>query len=236
MTETVLEEVTEALRGPIEVVAERRGFAKRRGVPDSVFWLSPADERFPDHLLPVLIELEGSFTGATTDFEKFAARYGDPDYQYHLDFPVIGLESPDPIRRSLTYDIIGIRANSLTDFNSIEEQQMHDEYQVWFERFLPAFETDAIIQSFLSPTVVIWSVKFTMFSHQYETIIPFIIDNNDGYSGEFLNRLSTPTVPCVVVINEKYDPHEHTTLHYRTAIEFPTRHPIRFDTPHRRVD
>lgn len=230
MNETVLEELIEALRGPVNVVGERRGFAKQRGVPDSVFWLSPADDRLPDHLLPVLIELEGSFTGATTDFEKFAGRYGDPGYQYHLEFPVIGVEGPDPLRKSLCYDIIGIRTNSLANANSIKEQRMHDEYEAWFERFLPAFETDVTIQSFLDPTVVIWSVKFTMFSHQYETMIPFIVSDEEGYSDEFLNRLPKPTVPCVVVVNGKYDQHDHTTLYHQTAIEFPVQHPIRFDS------
>lgn len=226
----MLEELTDALRSPVNVVGERRGFAKQRGVPDSVFWLSPADNRLPNHLLPVLIELEGSFAGATTDFEKFAARYGDPDYQYHLEFPVIGVENPDPITRSLCYDIIGIRTNSLTDANSIEEQRMHEESQAWFDRFMSAFETDVTVQSFLDPTVVIWSVKFTMFSHRYETMVPFILSDENGYSDEFLARLPKPTVPCVVVINGKYDQHEHATSYYKTAIEFPSLHPIRFDS------
>ncbi len=230
MNETVLEELTEALREPVNVVAERRGFAKRRGVPDSVFWLSPADDRLPDHLLPVLIELEGTFTGAAADFEKFAARYSDDDYQYHLEFPVVGAESIDSIRKSVCYDIIGIRTNSLTDANSIGEQRMHGEYQAWFERFLPNFETDVTIQSFKDPTIVIWSVKFTMFSHRYETMIPFIVSDGEVPSDDFLDRLPKPTVPCIVVINGKYDQHEHTTSYHQTAIEFPSQHPIRFDS------
>lgn len=229
MNEAVLEELIEALRGPVKAVGERRGFEKQRGVPDSVFWLSPADDRLPDYLLPVLIELEGTFTGATADFEKFAARYGDPDYRYHLEFPVIGVERPDPIKKSLCYDTIGIRTNSLTDANSIKEQRMHDECRAWFERFLPAFETDVTVQSFLDPTVLVWSVKFKMFSHRYETMIPFIVSDGEEYSDEFLNRLPKPTVPCVVVINGKYDQHEHTSLYHQTAIEFPAKHPIRFD-------
>lgn len=225
----VLEELTEALRGPVKVVDERRGFAKQRGVPDSVFWLSPADNRLPDYLLPVLIELEGTFTGAATDFEKFSARYGDPNYQYHLEFPVVGVENPDPISKLLEYDIIGIRANSLTDSNSVGEQRMHDEYQAWFKRFLSAFETNVTVQSVLDPTVVMWSIKFTMFSHEYETRIPFIVSNRDEYSDEFLNRLPKPTVPCVVVINGKHDQYDHTTSYHQTTIEFPVQHSIQFD-------
>lgn len=106
---------------------------------------------------------------------------------------------------------------------------MYDECREWFKKFLPAFETDVTVQSFLDPTVVIWSVKFTMFSHRYETMVPFIVSDGDGYSDEFLNRLPKPTVPCVVVVNGKYDQHEHTILYHQTAIEFPIHHPIWFD-------
>jgi hypothetical protein len=43
--ENLLVEVEECLEGSVEVVEDRRGFGKDRGVPDSVFWLRPSDDR-----------------------------------------------------------------------------------------------------------------------------------------------------------------------------------------------
>lgn len=228
MTDTPVDDVVSACQGPVEFHAERRGFDKRRGVPDSVFWLRPADGRLTCRPLPVLIELEGSFAGAAPDFEKFAARHQDSDYQYHIEWPVIGATGREYVVESMKYEIIGIRANQLSDEQSISERVMHEEFANWFERFSPHFETDATVREHLSPPIVEWSVEFTMFGHRYEIQVPIFIGEGADVDDGVLARAPNQTVPCVVVVNGKHDQREKVSAHYDTAVEFPSIHPIRF--------
>jgi hypothetical protein len=227
-TDVPIDDVVAACEAGVEYRGEQRGFDKQRGVPDSVFWLRPADDRLTCQLFPVLVELEGTFAGAAPDFEKFAARRDDPDYQYHLEWPVVGATSRDRIVDSMRYEIIGIRANQLAGHHSISERVMHEELAAWFDRFAPKFETSATVRDHLSPPIVEWSVAFTMFGHHYEVQVPFFIGDGTEVDSDILRYVSTPTIPSVVVVNGKHDQREKAIVYHDTAIEFPSIHPIRF--------
>lgn len=229
-TDAPIDDVVAAFEAGVEYRGERRGFEKQRGVPDSVFWLRPADDRLNCQPLPVLIELEGTFAGAASDFEKFAARHDDTEYQYHLEWPVVGATSRNLIVKSIRYEIIGIRANQLGSHHSISERVMHEQFASWFNRFVPKFETSATVRDHLSPPIVDWSVAFTMFGHRYEVQVPFFIGDGSEVDSDILRHVSTPTIPTVVVVNGKHDQRDTTTAYHDTAVEFPSIHPIRFQS------
>lgn len=228
MNELSISDVVAALSEPLAVSGERRGFDKARGVPDSVFWLSPSHSAFSCRPLPVLVELEGSFAGAADDFAKFARRHGDPGYQYHLEVPIVGLADVEPIFAPIKYEVIGIRANTLTGQPSVEEEMMHEEIQRWFDRFVSAFETGITIREHLSPTIIRWELEFTMFGYDFETHVPFILDRDEPLDDDFLRQVNFPTVPGIVVVNNKFDARETATYRHTTAIEFPSIPEIRF--------
>ena len=228
MSDVSLHDAIAALSGPVSTRGERRGFAKRRGVPDSVFWVKPSDNRFHCHPLPILVELEGSFNGARADFRKFASRHNDPKYQYTLEFPILGVNSRDRIFRSVRYEVIGIRANMLSDKNSISEQEMHRGLDAWFNRFTSSFDVNLNVRDYLNPPIIEWELQFTMFGHDFSTEVPFIVGNGPAITEDLLRRLSPPTIPGVVVVNGKTDSRVESIYSHRTAIDFPTVHPIRF--------
>lgn len=228
MSDVGLHNAIAALRGPVSIRGERRGFAKRRGVPDSVFWVKPADDRIHCHPIPILIELEASFNGARADFRKFAKRHNDPKYQYTLEFPILGINSRDRIFRGVRYEVIGIRTNMLSDKNEISEQEMHRGLEAWFDRFTSSFDVELNVRDYLNPPIIEWELEFTMFGHDFSTEVPFIVGDGSDITKDVLRRLSPPTIPGIVVVNGKTDSRVDITYSHRTAIEFPTIHPIRF--------
>ncbi|WP_226483086.1 hypothetical protein [Natrinema amylolyticum] len=226
--EAVVSEIKSVLEGPVSIDCERRGFERRRGVPDSVFWVKPADDRFEYRLLPILVELEGTFANALDDFSKFANRYDDTDYQYSVEAPVIGDSAPDRCLKRMKYDVIGIRANSITDDHDIKEEKMHDALSSWFDRFKANIQTRVSVIRHLPQKVIEWHLSFTMFGHNFETVVPFIFSERESVSDETIERLTVPSLPGIVVVNNKYDSRDHTELQHKTAIEFSAIHPIRF--------
>lgn len=224
----VLTSIKTALEGPVSIDCERRGFERRRGVPDSVFWLKPADDRFDCRVLPILVELEGTFTNALDDFAKFSARYEDDDYQYSVQTPVIGDTAPSRCLKKMRYDVIGIRANSVSDDHEIEEDQMHDALSSWFERFKTNIQTRVSVIRHLPQEVIKWHLSFTMFGHDFKTSIPIILAGPEPVNDDTVLRLPVPSIPSIVVVNNKYDSRESSELHHETAIEFSAIHPIRF--------
>ena len=223
-----ISEIKTALDGPITVDCERRGYDRRRGVPDSVFWVKPADDRFSSRLLPILVELEGTFANAIDDFSKFASRYDDSGYQYSIEIPVIGDSAPDRYLKRFKYDVIGIRANSISDHHEIEEEEMHETLSSWFNRFKTNVETSTSLIRHTPQKIIEWQISFTMFGHNFETVFPIVISGHDSVCDETISRLTLPSLPCVVVINNKYDSRVYKQLQYETAIDFSTIHPIRF--------
>ncbi len=229
VSDELLITIKELFAGPIEVVEDRRGFGKDRGVPDSVFWLRPSDDRFTGRPLPLLVELEGSFGGAMDDFAKFADRYGDPGYQYCIQWPIIGDVGREPLVLPIQYEIIGIRANQLTNDRDISERHMHSAFKDWFERFLPRFETTATIREFLDVPYIEWHVEFPFFGHTFECTLPVIITGGGELVDGVVERMASPTLPCVVVVNGKYDQRTTTTIVHETAIEFPVINPLMYE-------
>lgn len=228
MNEDSISEVVAALNEPPTVAGERRGFGKARGVPDSVFWLSPSHSAFSCRPLPVLVELEGSFNGAADDFAKFAQRHQDPEYQYYLEVPIVGLANVEPVQVPIKYEVIGIRANTLTGQPAVEEETMHEAIQQWFERFISNFESRVTVRDHLSPTIIRWELEFTMFGHNFQTQVPFVVGHDEPLAEDFLRQVNLPTVPGVVVINSKFDARESTAYRHTTGIEFPSIPEIRF--------
>lgn len=228
MSKVSCQEVAAALEGPVSITAERRGFETRRGVPDSVFWLAPASERIECRPLPVLVELEGSFGGAADDFEKFASRYDDEEFQYHLEWPVVGTTGRESIQRRARYDIIGIRANQVAAARSISEREMHQAFSSWFDKFQSAFEVTTRIRRHGSTEIVWWEIEYVMFGHRVETGVPFVVTAGEEIEEVLEHRIPSSTVPGVVVVNGKYDGRSATTAHHRTTIELPPIRPIRF--------
>lgn len=226
----LLTAVVKILEGPLEVVRDRRGFGKRRGVPDSVFWLRPSDNRFTKQPLPILIELEGTLSNAMDDFAKFASRYMEPEYQYSIQWPVIGDKGREPLWLPVQYEIIGVRANQLTSQRNISERAMQSKFEAWFDRFLDQFETEATVRKFLDITFIEWRVAFTMFGHEFESQVPVIINCDRNIIDDIIERMVLPRLPCIVVVNGKYDKRSTTTTVQDTAVEFPTINPILFTT------
>jgi hypothetical protein len=105
---------------------------------------------------------------------------------------------------------------------------MHEELTAWFKKFRRNIDTAASIKHHLSKTVVEWNLSFTMFGYRFETMIPFVLSGSETVEEETITRLGSPTVPGVVVVNNKHDGRDHTDLYCKTAVEFPTLHPIRF--------
>lgn len=229
MNEELLVTVVRSLEGPLEVVEDRRGFGRERGVPDSVFWLRPSDERFTGWLLPVLVELEGTLANAMDDFAKFASRYGEPGIQYSIQWPVIGDERRDPLWLPVQYEIIGIRANQLNRQGAISERAMQSALEEWFDKFLSRFETEATIREFLEVLFVEWRVTFTMFGHEFESRVPVIVNRHGELTDDVVEQMVSPRLPCVVVVNGKYDERSTTSAVHDTAVEFPTINPILFN-------
>lgn len=228
MSEISAAAIESILNGGVAVTPERRGFGKRRGVPDSVFWLAPETDIFPSHLLPVLVELEGSFSAAATDFSKFAARADDSDYQYHFAWPVIGPTSPEPVTRHVEYPVVGIRANQLTDSRSITEQELHNAFTNWFERFSSYFQTTTKRRRYGPTMIVEWNIDFKIFGEPISARIPFIVESGPNIDQVLKTRLRAPTAPSVVVVNGKYGAREKATYHHPTRISCVNIHPIRF--------
>lgn len=221
-------EVAAALEGAVSVTAERRGFETRRGVPDSVFWLAPSSDRIECRPLPVLVELEGSFGGAADDFEKFANRYSDEEFQYHLEWPVIGATGRESIERRTKYDVIGIRASQVATSRDVSEREMHQAFSNWFDKFQSGFEVSTQIRHYGSTEVVRWNIEYVMFGHRFKTAVPFVVTVGEEIEKVLKHRVPPPTVPGVVVVNGKYDGRSATTNYHRTQIELPPIRPIRF--------
>lgn len=229
MNELSISDIVAALSEPLIFDDDRRGYDNARGVPDSVFWLLPSHSAFNCRPLPVLVELEGSFAGASDDFAKFAQRYQDSEYQYHLEVPIIGLADVESVQVPIKYEVIGIRANTLTDQVSIEDEgKMHEEVKLWFERFMPNFETEITVRDHREPPIIRLELEFTMFGHDFETHIPFVMAHDISLDHEFVHRMNLPTVPGVVVVNNKFDARETATYRHPTTFEFPSIPNIRF--------
>jgi len=229
--DSVVDSVREALEGGVEVAPERRGFGKVRGVPDSVFWVRPDDNRFESvrRMLPILVELEGTFLNGLDDFEKFASRYDDKgEHQYCVKAPIIGESEVEGCMKKMRYEIIGIRANQIADDAEIIEKVMHDKFSSWFERLEGKIDTGTSVGYYDSQTVVEWEVTIRMFGYEFETSFPFIISGSDSVSSDAIQSLRTPTLPSVVVVNNKYCSRDHAEIALDTGIEFTLLHPTRF--------
>jgi hypothetical protein len=221
VTESTIDEILDRLDDGVRVTPDRRGFRSKRGVPDSVFWLSPPDDDIPSKLLPILLELEGTFAGASDDFEKFAARADDEQYQYHLEWPTFDVVRQSPIKREIKYDVIGIRAAQLAQQWSVSEGKMHEAFQQWCNRFQSEFSISITDRQYGDTVVLSWSLDITLFGHDISTYIPFILHPGSNVTSVVENRLNPPTIPSVVVINDKYDDPDATVYHHSTEIQFP---------------
>ena len=220
MNESDINAIVDDFPTEVEVTSDRRGFGKQRGVPDSVFWLSPATDDIPSKLLPILVELEGSFNGAADDFTKFADRADDEEYQYYLQWPIFDIVEQAPISRGIEYDVIGIRATQLTQQWSIEEQDMHEAFNDWCKKFKSKFKTTTTVLEVGDTAVLKWNIEITMFGHKYSIYIPFILDPGSNLETVLNKRLDTPKIPSVVVVNQKYDNREGTSYYHDTQIRF----------------
>lgn len=228
MNELDINRIEKALRGaPVEVITERRAFGSRRGVPDVVAWLSPGHDGFPDRTLPMLLELEGSFSGAATDFEQFAGRYLDPELQYHLEWPAAA-ENISPMQRTCTYDIAGVPARRLGRGFSVSEGTMYEILTDWFDEFRSMFERRVQVREYGETTAVIWELKFRMYGHEFSSSIHYFTEVGSDFRTVVKSYISPPTIPCAVIINGEYGPKVSTVSHHETVIEFPVLRAIRF--------
>ena len=222
VNEVTINEAIDYFSRGVSITSDRRGFGKKRGVPDSVFWLAHRVEDIPTQLLPILVELEGSFHGAADDFEKFAARSNDEEYQYYLQWPICEVVDQDPIQRTFKYDVIGIRSSQLTDISSIDEREMHNRFDSWCQRFRSTFDTAASSQRYGDTVVIDWKIRFKMFGQEITSSIPLIWDPGPDLQLVLQRRIDPPTIPSVVVVNNKYDGVDSTTYQYSTEVRFPT--------------
>jgi len=222
------EEVRSALsNSSIEFTEERRAFGNRRGVPDVVVWLSPDHDAFPDRILPVLIELEGSFSGAASDFEQFGQRYEDSDYQYYLQWPA-GSENVNRFTRNTKYDIAGVPARRLGHGPKLKEREMYSIIVDWFEEFTPTFDWTVSERQYEDTIVLNWELEFRMYGHEFYTSVPYFIKVGNNLQTIIKRYISPPIVPSVVVINNEYGSNKDTISYHNTMIEFPPLRKIRF--------
>lgn len=228
MNESTSDEIVDRLDNGVRITPDRRGFGKKRGVPDSVFWLSPPHDDIPSKLLPILVELEGTFAGASDDFAKFAARADDEQYQYHLEWPIFDVVGQSPIRRDIKYDVIGIRATQLAQQWSVSEREMHEAFQEWCNRFQSEFSVSTTDRQYGDTVVLNWSLDITLFGHDISTCIPFILNPGSNVTSVVENRLNSPTIPSVVVVNDKYDDRDTAVYHHSTQIQFPMIIPSKY--------
>lgn len=228
MRSLAVEEVQSILDNvAIETTEERRAFGSRRGVPDTVVWLSPEHTAFPDRILPVLIELESTFGGAADDFKKFAQRYDDSEYQYHIQWPATS-EDLDPLHRTSEYDIVGIPARRLGKGPAIKEREMYSTIVDWFEEFSPTFNQAVHKRKYGDTTVLNWELSFRMFGHEFQTVVPFFLRTGRNMKATIEQYIPPPVLPSVVIINDEYGPKVNTTSYHNTMIEFPTIRAVRF--------
>ena len=228
VNESTLDEIVDSLDDGVCITSDRRGFGKKRGVPDSVFWLSPPHNDIPSRLLPILVELEGTFTGAYDDFAKFAARADDDQYQYHLVWPMLDAVGQSPIRRDVEYDVVGIRASQLAQQRSVSEGEMHDAFQRWCGRFQPEFSVSATDRQYGDTVVLEWKIEITLFGHKVSTSVPFILNPGSNVTSVVETRLNVPKIPSVVVVNNKYDDRDTATYHHSTQVRFPSIIPSKY--------
>lgn len=228
MSESTIDEIVDRLDDGVRVTPDRRGFGKRRGVPDSVFWLSPPNDDIPSKLLPILVELEGTFVGASDDFEKFAARANDEQYQYHLEWPIFDVVGQSPIKREIKYDVIGIRATQLAQQWSVSECKMHEAFQQWCNRFQSEFSVSITDRQYGDTVVLNWNLDITLFGHNISTCIPFILHPGSNVTSVVENRLNPPTIPSIVVVNDKYGDRDAAVYHHNTQVQFPVVIPSKY--------
>lgn len=211
----------------VATTAERRGFGTRRGVPDTVVWLSPDHTAFPNHILPVLIELESTFSAAANDFEKFARRYNDTNYRYDIQWPVIS-EKIDSFRRICKYDIAGIPARRLGRGPAVEEREMYAIIRDWFDEFILSFDNSVSVRQYGDTTVLNWELSFRMYGHKFQTVVPFFFDVGNDINKTIEQYIPPSVLPSVVIINDEYGSKTATISYYKTMIKFPMIRPIRF--------
>lgn len=228
MNDLDVKDVTGALRdASIDVKTDRRAFGNRRGVPDFVAWLSPKHSAFPDRVLPVLVELEGSFGAAAADFQKFARRYNDPKYKHNLDWPTAA-EGISPIRRTCKYDIAGIPARRLGRGYSVNERTFYECMDEWFNEFKQYFDRSIRVREYGDTTVINWDLQFTMYGHDFGARVPLFVEVGDDLTETIESYISSPTIPSAVIINDEVGPNTSTTSYHSTMIEFPELRAIRF--------
>lgn len=228
MRNLAVEEVQGILdNAAIETTEERRAFGTRRGVPDAVVWLSPKHTAFPNRILPVLIELESTFGGAADDFEKFAQRYGDSEYQYHIQWPAAS-ENIDSFQRTSKYDIAGIPARRLGKGPAVKEREMYSIIVDWFNEFSATFNQTVDERKYGDTTVLNWELSFQMFGHKFQTVVPFFVHAGRDLQTTIEQYIPPPVLPSVVIINDEYGPKVATTSYHDTMIEFPPIRSIRF--------
>lgn len=211
----------------IAVDAERRGYETRRGVPDSVVWLSPDHQAFSDRLVPVLVELEGTFAAAARDFVEFSNRYSDPDHQYHVNWPAAAENLP-PREMAAQYDMIGISAKRLAGTREIEEEAMHEAIEGWFESFIDSFKISVRDRSYGETEILYWKLRFPMFGHRFETEVPIFVTIGDNLEAVLDRYIATMSLPSVVVVNDLLGGRKETTADHATMVEFDPLRSIRF--------
>lgn len=194
-----------------------------------VAWLSPDHSGFPDLTLPVLLELEGSFAGAATDFEQFGQRYSHTDYQYHIEWPTAA-DDISRMWRTCTYDIAGIPARRLGEGYSVSERTMYTILKEWFDEFRSTFERRTRVREYGQATAVIWEFEFSMYGHEFRTEVPYFTEVGDDFKYTLSSYLSPPTIPCAVIINGEFGSNVSSISHHSTAIEFPVLRSVRFRT------
>lgn len=203
----------------VNLTSTPRGFAKERGVPDSVIWVEPT--AFSAHrMFPILVELEGRLFNVD-DFEKFARRTSeDEPYQHHLN--LVSLERiRDPIELSLTYDVgsVGHRLLSTSSGPGLEEGEFHDALRDWAEEHESTFHTSARITVLHGTRIVWWKLSFAMYGHHFETEIPFVVDLGDQFSKLMPLYASRMVIPAIAVTTDE-DSHKKKQSQYSTSVHF----------------
>lgn len=127
-----------------------------------------------------------------------------------------------PIRRDVEYDVVGIRASQLAQQWSVSEGEMHDAFQEWCDRFQSEFSISTTDRQYGDTVALEWKIDLTLFGHDVSAYVPFILDPGSNVTSVVETRLHAPTIPSVVVVNNKYDDRDTATYHHSTQIRFPS--------------
>lgn len=199
---------------------ERRAFGPRRGVPDALIWIHPA-ETTVSRCLPLLFELEtfGNHYAGRDDPEKFATRCNNEEHQYHLRWPVVGELPVSRIEVTVEYELRTVSSTEVTGQFETSESNFYNAVEDWSDILKRSISPEVQQRVYNDTRVVIWRSDIRTFGgYEFEIKIPFFVEIGDNIERLVRTRFDPVSIPVLITVDGR-PPEYEETLRLDTVVE-----------------